>query len=200
TDECLRVQMVVIAAGVRPRDELARDCGLKIAPRGGVQVNDALQTSDPYIFAIGECASPRGICYGLAAPGYRMADLLAENLLGRRRRRFTGSDQSTRLKLKGIEVSTLGDFQADGETLTWNEPGSYRQLVLQRGKLVGATAVGEWREARRVQELIERGARLWSWHRERFQRSGLLWQRESALPVAEWPATAIVCNCVGVRR
>ncbi len=198
TGECLRVQLVVIAAGIRPRDELAAQCGLELAPRGGVRVNDSLQTSDPNIFAIGECASHNGVCYGLAAPGYKMADLLANNLLGKRTR-FTGGDQSTRLKLAGIEVATLGDFQAEGETIRWQGENGHRQIVLDKGRLVGATAIGEWNEVARVQELIERRARVWRRQRQRFSRSGRLWKGDAALPISQWPATAIVCNCVGVR-
>lgn len=198
TGECLRVQLVVIATGIRPRDELAKECGLEIAPRGGVRINDTLQTSDPDVFAIGECASHRGICYGLAAPGYRMADLLADNLLGKRRR-FTGGDQSTRLKLTGIEVSTLGEFQAEGETLTWRANEGHRRIVLRRGRLIGATAVGEWNEAGRVRELIERRGRVCRRQRERFQRNGRLWKGEAASSITQWPTVALVCNCAGVR-
>lgn len=199
TGECLRVQLVVIAAGIRPRDELARECGLEVEMRGGIRVNDWLQTSDQNIHAIGECASHNGVCYGLAAPGYMMADYLAESLV-RKPRRFTGSDQSTRLKLTGIEVSTLGDFQADGETLKWRGPSGCRRLVLTNNRLLGASAIGDWAEAGRVQELIERNARVWRWQRSRFERTGRIWSGEAALPVTHWPEAAIVCNCVNVRR
>jgi nitrite reductase (NADH) large subunit len=199
TGECLRVKLVVLAAGIRPRDELGAQCGLDIAPRGGVRVNDSLQTSDPNIFAIGECASHNGVVYGLAAPGYKMADLLADNLVGKRRK-FTGSDQSTRLKLAGIEVSTLGDFQADGQSVRWHGKEGYRELMLQQGRLVGATAVGEWSEASRAHELIERRARVWSWQRRRFLQTGKIWKGEAAQHVSLWPEAALICNCTGVRR
>ncbi|HTL74564.1 MAG TPA: (2Fe-2S)-binding protein, partial [bacterium] len=171
----------------------------ELAPRGGIRVNDSLQTSDPNIYAIGECASHNRIIYGLVAPAYKMADVLVENLLGKRRR-FTGSDQSTRLKLAGIEVATLGDFQAEGETLRWQGDGGFRQLVMQGRRLVGATAVGEWSEAGRAMELIERRALVWRWQVSRFNRTGRLWSGAETLPVTQWPAAAMVCNCVGVRR
>ncbi|MEW6158469.1 MAG: FAD-dependent oxidoreductase [Verrucomicrobiota bacterium] len=199
TGECLRVQLIVIAAGIRPRADLAAQCGLEIAPRGGVRVDDGLQTSDPHIFAIGECASHRGVVYGLAAPGFRMADLLAANLMGKTRRRFEGSDQSTRLKLTGLEVATLGDFQANGETLRWNGSNGFRQLVLHKGRLIGATSVGEWLESGRAQELIERRARLWRWQKQRFLRTGRLWKRGAAPHISQWPAHAVICNCMGVK-
>jgi nitrite reductase (NADH) large subunit len=200
TGECLRVQLVVLAVGIRPRDEVAAAAGLALGTRGGIRVSDTLQTSDPDIYAIGECASHRGMIYGLAAPGHQMADLLAANLLGRRRK-YTGSDQSTRLKLTGIEVSTLGDFQANGdETLQWRGTEGSRRLVLDGGRIVGASGVGEWPEAVRIQELAERKARLWRWQRNRFARTGQLWRSVVAQHVSQWSANAVVCNCVGTRR
>ena len=107
--------MVVISAGIRPRDELARDCGLEVGPRGGVVVDDMLRTSDPDIFAIGEVALHRGMIYGLVAPGYEMADVAAANLAGATRT-FSGFDLSTKLKLMGVDVASFGDpfTEADG--------------------------------------------------------------------------------------
>ncbi|MEW6304260.1 MAG: FAD-dependent oxidoreductase [Verrucomicrobiota bacterium] len=197
--ECLRVQMVVIAVGIRPRDELAAACGLKLGQRGGIEVNDFLQTSDPHIFAVGECASHRGTVYGLAAPAFQMADTLVALLLGKRRE-FTGAEQSTWLKLPGIAVATLGDFQADEETLTARPSGGYRRIVVKDSRLVGAVAVGEWPEQARIQEAIERRRRLWRWQRNRFLRDGRIWTESAPQPVAEWPADAMVCNCLRVRR
>ncbi len=105
--------MVVISAGIRPRDELARDCGLEVGLRGGVVVDDTLRTSDPDILAIGEVASHRGMVYGLVAPGYEMADVAAANLTARSRT-FSGFDMSTKLKLMGVDVASFGDPFADG--------------------------------------------------------------------------------------
>ncbi|MCI0535485.1 MAG: FAD-dependent oxidoreductase [Verrucomicrobiales bacterium] len=199
SNEMLRVQLVVLAAGVRPRDELAAACGLKIAPRGGIEVNAFLESSDPRIYAIGECASHRGTCYGLAAPAYQMADALAQSFSGARKP-FTSASLSTRLKLPGIEVTTLGEFQAEGETLVRDDGDAYRRLVIRDRRLVGAVGVGPWPESSRLQELVERRGRVWRWQRERFRRCGRLWRAQAPAPVADWPAQAIVCNCVGVRR
>jgi nitrite reductase (NADH) large subunit len=199
TGECLRVRLVVVAAGIRPRDELARACGLELGPRGGIRVDDHLTASDPAVYAIGECASHRGACYGLAAPGMQMADLLAGNLLGKRRA-FAGCDASTRLKVPGIDVATLGDFQANGDTLRWMQGGSYRQLVVREGRLLGATVIGEWPEAGRAQELVERRARLRRGERERFVRQGRLWRGTADLSVSQWPSGALVCQCMRVPR
>jgi nitrite reductase (NADH) large subunit len=199
TGECLRVQMVVLAVGVRPRDELAAAAGLMIGPRGGIVVNDALQSSDPSIYAIGECASHRGITYGLAAPGNKMADTLATSLSGKRSK-FVGADQSTWLKLAGIHVATLGDFQDDEETLTFREPATYRRVVLKKGRIIGALSVGDWPEQSRMLEAVEQRRRLWRWERSRFATQGRIWPSRAEVPVSEWPAGAIICNCVGIRR
>src|SRR5208337_1339310 len=102
----LDVDMVVISAGIRPRDELARSCGLEVGPRGGVVVDDTLCTRDPDIFAIGEVALHHGMTYGLVAPGYAMADVVAANLTGADRT-FAGFDLSTKLKLLGVDVASF---------------------------------------------------------------------------------------------
>jgi nitrite reductase (NADH) large subunit len=104
----LETDMLVISAGIRPRDELARQCGLEIGVRGGIVVNDQLQTSDPSIFAIGECALHKGMIYGLVAPGYEMADTVVTNLTGGEKF-FPGFDMSTKLKLIGVDVASFGD-------------------------------------------------------------------------------------------
>ena len=106
--EKLDVDMLVISAGIRPRDELAKHAGLETHPRGGVVVNDQLQTSDPNIFAIGECALAHHMIYGLVAPGYEMADVVATRLLGGEKE-FKPYDMSTKLKLIGVDVASFGD-------------------------------------------------------------------------------------------
>jgi nitrite reductase (NADH) large subunit len=147
--ERLDVDMVVISAGIRPRDELARDCGLDVGPRGGVVVDDALRTSDPEIFAIGEVALHRGTIYGLVAPGYEMADVVAANLTGYRRH-FTGFDLSTKLKLMGVDVASFGNVFAENEgarALTFEDSfqGNYKKLLFSPDgtRLLGGILVGD---------------------------------------------------------
>ena len=94
----LDVDMIIVSAGIRPRDDLARDCGLDVGERGGIVVNDHLQTSDHAIYAIGEVALHKGMVYGLVAPGYEMAEVVAKNLSGGEAS-FTSADCSTKLKL-----------------------------------------------------------------------------------------------------
>lgn len=107
---------VCFAIGVRPRDDLARTSGLEVGQRGGIVVGDDLRTSDPNIFAIGECACWQGMAYGLIGPGIEMADVLAFNLTQAKLhspRSFKKPDISTKLKLLGVEVASFGDFFAD---------------------------------------------------------------------------------------
>src|SRR5690606_32631936 len=99
---------------VRPRDDLARSMELAVGERGGIVVNDRLETSDPRVFAIGECALHAGMIYGLVAPGYEMAEIVAANLTGSERT-FAGTDVSTKLKLMGVDVASFGQYEAQGD-------------------------------------------------------------------------------------
>ncbi len=141
--------MVVISAGIRPRDELARDAGLDVGPRGGIAVDDGMATSDPSIFAIGECALHRNTIYGLVAPCYEMADVLARKLTGQDDA-FEGADCSSKLKLLGTDVASFGDPFADGEdirTIVYQDlvKGIYKKLVLSHKgtRLAGGVLVGD---------------------------------------------------------
>ena len=107
------IDMLVISAGIKPRDELARMAGLAVGERGGIVVDPSLATSDPHIFAIGECALLKGMIYGLVAPGYEMAEVLATNLTSGHKT-FDGFDMSTKLKLIGVDVASFGDPFAEG--------------------------------------------------------------------------------------
>src|SRR5258708_25773620 len=141
--------MLVISAGIRPRDELARLAGLSVGTRGGIVVNERLQTSDRWIYAIGECALAHGMTYGLVAPGYEMADVVACNLLGGNKT-FTGFDMSTKLKLIGVDVASFGDpFAAEPDcgTIVFEDrhKGIYKRInVSADGKyLLGGILIGD---------------------------------------------------------
>ncbi len=147
--DTLEVDMIIVSAGIRPRDELARDCGLDVGERGGVAVNDHLQTSDADIYAVGEVALHGGMVYGLVAPGYEMAETVAANLCGHQRG-FTGSDLSTKLKLLGVDVASFGDYESKldhGQPLVFEDPfaGVYKMLQFDRAgrRLVGGILVGD---------------------------------------------------------
>ncbi|SMG00820.1 nitrite reductase large subunit NirB [Burkholderia singularis] len=145
----LDADMIVFSAGIRPRDEIAGQCGLVIGPRGGVAIDEHCMTSDADIYAIGECAAWRGQTFGLVAPGYEMARVVARRLMGGDAA-FAGADLSTKLKLMGVDVASIGD--AHGKT-----PGSrvyqfaderkqiYKKLVVSEcgTHLLGAVMVGD---------------------------------------------------------
>jgi nitrite reductase (NADH) large subunit len=110
----LETDLIVFSAGIRPHDELARAAGLTVGERGGVVIDDACRTSDRDIFAVGECALWKGKVYGLVAPGYQMAGIVASQLQGNSEARFAGADLSTKLKLMGVDVASIGDAHAAG--------------------------------------------------------------------------------------
>jgi len=143
--EDLAADLVVFAAGIRPRDQLARQAGLAIGERGGVVVDDACKTSVPGLYAVGEVACHGGRTYGLVAPGYAMADVVADRVAGGNAT-FTGTDLSTRLKLLGVDVASVGDPHAAGEEVVVADPtvGRWQKLVLDDdGRLLGAVLVGD---------------------------------------------------------
>ena len=145
----LDVDLVVFSAGIRPRDELARACGLEVGERGGVVVDESCRTSDPRIYAIGECALADGRVWGLVAPGYEMARVAAECIVGGDAA-FIGGDLSTKLKLMGVDVASFGDAFAatpGAETITYSDAVSrvYKRLVIGDGgsKVLGGVFVGD---------------------------------------------------------
>jgi len=145
----LDVDMLVISAGIRPRDELAKVAGLETHPRGGILVNNFLQTSDPAIFAIGECAVVHHMIYGLVAPGYEMAEVVALQLVGETKE-FKPYDMSTKLKLIGTDVASFGDpfvEEPASRTIRYENKakGIYKRInVSPDGKeLLGGILVGD---------------------------------------------------------
>ncbi|OEJ96372.1 nitrite reductase large subunit [Streptomyces thermolilacinus SPC6] len=145
----LAVDMVVFSAGVRPRDQLARDCGLAVGERGGITVDERCRTSDPAVYAIGECAlAVDGRVYGLVAPGYEQALTAADAIAGRESS-FTGADMSTKLKLLGVDVASFGDAHGTAEgcldvVYADSRAGVYKKLVVAAdGTLLGGVLVGD---------------------------------------------------------
>ncbi|MFF1922702.1 nitrite reductase large subunit NirB [Streptomyces sp. NPDC058221] len=145
----LATDLVVFSAGVRPRDQLARDCGLAVGQRGGIVVDEACRTSDPAVFAIGECAlATDGRVYGLVAPGYEMAQTAAGVIAGEEAS-FTGADMSTKLKLLGVDVASFGDAHGASEgcldvVYADSRSGVYKKLVIgQDGTLLGGVLIGD---------------------------------------------------------
>lgn len=147
--EPLEVDVIVFSAGIRPQDALARQSGLAVGERGGIVISDSCQTSDENIYAIGECALWQQRIFGLVAPGYAMARAVADQLMGHSGS-FTGADMSTKLKLLGVDVASIGDAQmqtAGAQELVLQDTvqGTYKKLIVDASgtQLLGAILVGD---------------------------------------------------------
>jgi nitrite reductase (NADH) large subunit len=197
-------EIVVFSAGIRPRDQLAREAGLDVAERGGVLVDEQCRTSDPSVFAIGECAAPGGRMYGLVAPGYAMAEVVVDALLGGPGS-FTGADMSTKLKLLGVDVASFGDAFATTEgalELVFADAvaGVYKKLVVsvdENGdatRLLGGILVGDASAYGVLRPMVSSGIAL----------PGN--PEELILPAARggarigMPDEAVVCSCNNVTK
>lgn len=157
----LPADLIVMAAGIRPRAELARDAGLAV--ERGIVVDDSLRTSAPQIYALGECAEHRGMCYGLVEPAYEQAKVLASRLAGRDAlagadAAYEGSLLATNLKVSGVDVFSAGDFSSEpgAEPIVFTDPeqGTYRKLMVKNGHLTGAVLVGDTADALWYLDLI----------------------------------------------
>ncbi|OLF16408.1 nitrite reductase large subunit NirB [Actinophytocola xanthii] len=191
----LDVDLVVFAAGVRPRDSLAVEAGLARGERGGVAVDATCRTSDPAVWAVGECACVEGRVYGLVAPGYAMAEVVADRLLGGSAT-FAEADTSTKLKLLGVDVASFGDAHARAEgalEVVVNDAvaGSYKKLVLSddAATLLGGVLVGDASAYAALRPLVGRPVPG--------DPVGLL---SGAVSAGALPADAQVCSCHAVTR
>ena len=151
-------RIVVMAVGIRPHAELAREAGLAV--HRGVLVDDAMRTDDPAIWAIGECAEHDGQCVGLVAPSFAQAEVAAASILGQDARYVPVSD-ATALKVAGAGVWSAGETEgADPIVLDDAETGQYRRLLVRDDRLVGAMLYGEVGDAPWYLALIKDGRRI----------------------------------------
>ena len=191
----LDADIVVFAAGIRPRDQLAGESGLQIGERGGIVVDDRCATSAPDVYAIGEVACHGGRVYGLVAPGYGMAEVVADRLAGGDAT-FTGADMSTKLKLLGVEVASVGNPHADGRRRRRRRPGAgtwQRVIVDPDGRVAR-------RRARRRHLAVPDARAGRARHRQRPDVLDLLRPTAGAAGTgpADLPDEAGVCSCHNV--
>jgi nitrite reductase (NADH) large subunit len=191
--------LVVFAAGVRPRDDLGRACGLAVGERGGIVVDDACRTDDPAVWAIGECVSHRGRVFGLVAPGYEMAEVVAGRLLGGDAT-FEGSEPATRLKLLGVDVAVFGDVHAataGAQVVTYHDPfgGVVKRAVVDAAgaTLLGGSFVGDAEGYLGLLQQYRSGTAL----PDRLDR---LLAGASASDASVGDADSLVCSCNNVTR
>ena len=198
--EPIPAEVVVFSAGIRPRDQLARECGLDVAERGGVLVDAQCRTSDPAIFAIGECAAPDGRMYGLVAPGYQMAEVVVDALL-EGPGAFTGADMSTKLKLLGVDVASFGDAFAstDGALeLVFADAvaGVYKKLVVSDDgrRLLGGILVGDASAYGVLRPMVASGMDLPD------NPEDLILPAARGTAQVGMPDEAVVCSCNNVTK
>jgi nitrite reductase (NADH) large subunit len=202
----LETDLIVFSAGIRPRDQLARAAGLSIGDRGGIAVNDHCQTNDPDIYALGECALWSGRLYGLVAPGYQMAEVAARHLTGEQDARFPGADVSTKLKLLGVDVASIGDAHgaapdALNYVFTDEAAGVYKKLVVSgdHKRLLGAVLVGEAADYGSLLQMTLNAIPLPE-HPEDLILPAREGGAKKGLGVDLLPASAAICTCNGVSK
>ncbi len=167
-DNELKVDMLVISAGIRPRDEVAKECGLKVGLRGGVIVDNTMKTSDDSIYAIGEVALYNNMIYGLVAPGYDMADVAVSQITGDLDNTMVDHiDMSTQLKLIGTEVASFGDALAENDTIDAiiyenKRSGIYKRINVSKDgtKLLGGILVGDSSDYNALFQIYNSGMQL----------------------------------------
>jgi len=200
--EVIECDTIIVSAGITPNVNLAIDCGLHIGK--GIRINDELQTNDINIHAIGECAEHRERTYGLVAPGYEQADVLAHHLHGKHVT-YKGTITATNLKVLDYPVFSMGNTgntERSRESIVFQDSKNeiYRKLTVINGRLRGAVSIGEWENVNRIQQIIAKQKRLWPWHINRFKKTGSLWLEDSNNEISDWPDNTIVCNCTGITK
>jgi nitrite reductase (NADH) large subunit len=202
----LPTEMIVFSAGIRPRDELARNFDLQIGDRGGIVINEDCQTSDPNIYAIGECALYNNRIFGLVAPGYQMAEVVSDRLHDSTANSFTGADMSTKLKLLGVDVASFGDnFAATPGarevTIVNSIEGIYKKLVISEDSkyLLGGILIGDASDYGTLLQLVQNQIVLPP-HPEDLLVPPREGAASPALGIDNLPETAQICSCNNVTK
>lgn len=195
---------VIVCTGVRANTQLPAAIGL--SHNRGVIVDDQMRTSDPDIYAIGECAEHNKHVYGLVGPGFEQTSIAVGDISGDIGNMYLGSTPTTKLKVVGADVFSIGDFESIEQQpgiksyiFKDAEQDVYRRLLISRGKLVAALGVGDWPEATKLQQAVADGRSVWPWQLWSFARKGQLWN-DADDSVASWPKETIICNCTGVTK
>ncbi|HEX5171156.1 MAG TPA: nitrite reductase large subunit NirB [Cyclobacteriaceae bacterium] len=205
-DSKLDVEMLVISAGIRPRDELAKASGLNVHGRGGIVVDNHLRTNDENIFAIGEAVVHNNLVYGLVAPGYEMAEVVVRQLNGDQSRLFTGFDMSTKLKLIGVDVCSFGDPFAETPgsipiAFKDKRKGIYKRInISDDGKrLLGGILIGDAAAYNMLHQMVVNKMPLPE-HPESLIGIGGNSKVDEAAGVKGLPETAQICSCENVTK
>ena len=198
--EEIEAELVVIAAGIKPNALLGKQAGLDVGR--GIVVNDYLQTSDPDIYAVGECTEHRGQVFGLVAPLMEQGKVLAAAITGNPGPVFTGATPAAKLKIMGVEMFSAGlinDSEPGVEAIRYEDPalGIYKKLLVKDNRLLGAILVGDTEDERRYTQWLREGTDLAP------HRRHLLFpppETDAGLEVAEMPDSEVICGCNGVHK
>lgn len=200
----LDVDFIVFSTGIRPQDKLAKQCGLTLGTRGGIAINDQCQASDPSIYAIGECAAWHNRAYGLVAPGYKMAQVASDLLLGRDNA-FAGADMSAKLKLLGVDVGGIGDTRAStpgARSIVWLDEAKsiYKRLIVSQDHktLLGAVLVGDTADYGNLLQLVLNAIPLPADPETLILPAGS--GEKASIGVDALPASAQICSCFDVSK
>ena len=204
-DETVPFDMLLVSAGIRPRDELAKTCDLEMGTRGGIVVTNDMRTSDADIFAIGECALLNNMIYGLVAPGYDMAEVVVEQLLGDKEAAMpTEIDMSTKLKLSGIDVASFGDAlnENDGLEIVYENAfqGIYKSIIVNKEgtSLLGGIMVGDASDYSMLHQIFLNGMAIPENPEQLILPAGA--DGGSFGDVMDLPDDAQVCSCESVTK
>ncbi|MGC1904888.1 MAG: nitrite reductase large subunit NirB [Candidatus Acidiferrum sp.] len=196
----VEADFVVIAAGIRPNAELGRKARLVV--NRGIVVNDHMETSNPDIFAVGECVEHNGACYGLVAPLFEQGKVLAATITGNKGPIYSGTVEAAKLKIMGVDVFSAGDFREKSpglDAVRYEDPalGVYKKLIVHDGKLAGVILVGDTSESHRYVDWLRSKTDLTAMRRQ------LLFPgpaADSGLDVAEMADSKVICGCNGVTK
>ncbi|KAA9023961.1 nitrite reductase large subunit NirB [Niallia endozanthoxylica] len=194
--EAIQADLVVMAAGIRPNVQLARESGITV--NRGIVVNDYLETNIPHIYAVGECAEHREIVYGLVAPLYDQGKVLAKRICGLEGHAYEGSIVSTKLKVSGVDVFSAGEIFEDDKAKSikeYNEwENTYKKVLIRDGKISGAVLFGDTSEGNRLLSMINKGAEVTEYFKKEKEESS------SVSFVGMMSDEEMVCGCNGVTK
>ncbi|WP_163136473.1 NADPH-nitrite reductase [Bacillus subtilis] len=196
----IEADLVVMAVGIRPNTTLGAESGIPV--NRGIIVNDYMQTEIPHIYAVGECAEHRGIAYGLVAPLYEQAKVLAKHICGIETKPYEGSVLSTQLKVSGVEVFSAGDFNESEEKKAIKvfdeQDGIYKKIVLRGNQIVGAVLFGDSSEGNRLFSMIQKEADISETSKISILQP--LDQQAGTSITAAMSDDEIICGCNGVSK
>lgn len=194
----VEADLVVMAAGVRPNIQLAKEAGIDI--NRAILVNDYMETSEPNIFAVGECVEHRGMVYGLVQPLYEQGKILANRICGNKETGYNGSVLSTQLKISGVDLFSVGIIQEDSTSKSVKiydeEAVVYKKVVFQDQKIIGAVLYGDTKERSRLLDMIQKQQDVSDVEKVSLLPSA----KEDSMTAASFPVSKIICHCNSVTK